>query len=138
VRFSIVNVIACFWLAAIGCLFLVQPFLAEPAKTYAGHAMYLTFFVGIGAAMVAAKIRTGSFPSLKPVTPPPASISADISAASIWITAFLIAGVGAGAALKYTGLVSDRRVLLFVVLCSPAVVVAGYYACRSIWRRPVN
>ena len=119
VRFNLVNVIACFWLAAIGCLFLIQPFLAEPSKTYAGHAMYLTFFAGIGAAMVAAKIRTGSFPSLKPVTPPTTSTSADISAASIWITAFLIAGVGAGAVLKYTGLVNDRRILLFVVLFSP-------------------
>ena len=137
-RFSLVNVIACFWLAAIGCLFLIQPFLAEPTKTYAGHAMYLTFLGGVGAAMIAAKIRTGSFPFLKPVTPPTTSTSADISAASIWITAFLIAGVGAGAALKYNGLVNDRRTHLLVVLCAPAVIIAGYYACRFKWRRPAN
>lgn len=129
-RFTIANVLVCLWTAVTGCLFLIQPFLPEPAKTYAGHAMYLAFFVPIGALMIAYKIRTGSFPSFKPVDSPTKSLQADISAASVWIAAFLIAGVGTGSVLKYSGCVNDRRILLFAMLCAPIVVIAAYYAYR--------
>jgi hypothetical protein len=130
VRFTIANVLDCLWAAVIGCLLLIQPFLAEPAKTYAGHVMYLVFFVPVGTLVIAYKIRTGSFPSFKPVNPPAKSLQADISVASVSIAAFLIAGVGAGFALKYFGWVSDRRVLFVVRLTAPIVLVSGYFVCR--------
>jgi hypothetical protein len=134
VQFNLTNVVAFLWAAVTSCLFLIQPFLPEPAKTYVGHAMHLTFFGGIGAAMVAAKLRTGSSPPLKPISPPVRSTTENISAALVWIAAFLVAGVGAGSALKHFGWVSDRSVLLAVVLCAPPVVVAGYYAHRYFRR----
>lgn len=130
--FKLANILACLWLVVTGCLLVIQPFLAEPVKTYAGHAMYLTFFGGIGAAVVAFKVRTGSFPVLKPSESPAMSMRANISAALIWIAAFLIVGVGTASALKYFGWVGNRRVLFVVCLSAPIVVASGYFVCRYL------
>ena len=137
-RFNLANVIVLLWSAVVGSICLILPLLAEPMKTYAGHAMYLTLFAGIGAAIFFVKMRTGSFPSLTPINSPVKSRIESMSAGLLWLAVYLVAGVGAGSALKYSGWVGDRRTLLFVVLCAPAVVIAGYYAYHCIRRRPVN
>jgi hypothetical protein len=129
-RINAATCIACLWLASCFFLFFLRPFLEEPARTYAGHGMYSIFFAGIGAALIAFKIRTGSFPPFKAADRRANLAGFDLAGAPIWLATYLVPGVGLGFMLRYLGWVHDRRSLFVVVLCTPLAIVVGYLAYR--------
>jgi hypothetical protein len=87
-RINAATCIACLWLASCFFLFFLRPFLEEPARTYAGHGMYSIFFAGIGAALIAFKIRTGSFPPFKAADRRANLAGFDLAGAPIWLATY--------------------------------------------------
>jgi hypothetical protein len=130
-------VVFCLWFSTVLLLFFLQPFLTEPAKTYACHGMYLTFFGGVAAALIGTKIRTGSFFPGKTIKQAENVSASESTGLLNWLAIYLIAGVGAASVLKSFGWVSDRRILLGVLLSAPLLIILGYQTYRRV-RRPAD